>query len=95
MSTALEYLHYTPGEATTVVAVMKDRIFQSGAATQQEITQQFSPPPFPFVQEHIQVRPVLELTTCRRTCTGVSGMHGFGIVSALFHMSSNTQRVDN
>ena len=31
LTTALEYLEYVPGEASTTVAVLKDRIYRSGA----------------------------------------------------------------
>ena len=32
LTTAMEYLEYVPGEASTTVAELKDRIFRSGAA---------------------------------------------------------------
>ena len=52
LTTALEYLEYVPGEASTTVAVLKDRIFRSGAP----LPHGAHAPPFPFILE--DVRPV-------------------------------------
>ncbi|KXZ53102.1 hypothetical protein GPECTOR_8g92 [Gonium pectorale] len=50
MATALDYLEHVPGEASTTVAVLKDRIYRSGVA---ELPQGVHPPPFPFVREEV------------------------------------------
>ncbi|GFH08887.1 WD_REPEATS_REGION domain-containing protein, partial [Haematococcus lacustris] len=62
MATALDYLDYVPGEASTAVAVLKDRIYRSGTAASTGVVAQGNagsyrghPPPFPFIQE--EVRP--------------------------------------
>ncbi|EFJ51095.1 hypothetical protein VOLCADRAFT_120559 [Volvox carteri f. nagariensis] len=50
MATALDYLEHVPGEASTTVAVLKDRIYRSGVA---ELPHGVHPPPFPFVREEV------------------------------------------
>ncbi|KAG1669386.1 hypothetical protein FOA52_004037 [Chlamydomonas sp. UWO 241] len=54
LTTALDYLEMVPGEASTHVAVLKDRIFRSGAPLPQNV----HAPPFPFILE--DVRPSLD-----------------------------------
>lgn len=50
MAIALDYLEHVPGEASTAVAVLKDRIFRSAAA---DIPAGMIVPPFPFIQEEV------------------------------------------
>ncbi|KAG2498995.1 hypothetical protein HYH03_003181 [Edaphochlamys debaryana] len=50
MATALDYLEHVPGEASTTVAVLKDRIYRSGVA---ELPPGVHPPPFPFVRDEL------------------------------------------
>ncbi|PNH06272.1 Protein transport protein Sec31A [Tetrabaena socialis] len=50
MATALDYLEHVPGEASTTVAVLKDRIYRSGVA---ELPPGMHPPPFPFVRDEL------------------------------------------
>lgn len=49
MATALDYLDLVPGEASTTVAVLKDRIYRSGA----ELPATMHVPPFPFIKEDV------------------------------------------
>ncbi|MEW5306110.1 MAG: hypothetical protein WDW36_008602 [Sanguina aurantia] len=50
MAIALDYLEHVPGEASTAVAVLKDRIFRSAAV---DLPTNMFPPPFPFIQEEV------------------------------------------
>ena len=52
MRTALEYLSLVPGEATAETAVLRDRIYRSGAPGVAEAAPQ---PPFPFISEDVPV----------------------------------------
>ena len=52
MSTALEYLALVPGEASADTAVLRDRIFRSGAPG---VTDAAPAPPFPFISEEVPV----------------------------------------
>jgi hypothetical protein len=67
MSTALDYLDYVPGEASTAVAVLKDRIYRSGgAAAAGGVPAGMHAPPFPFILE--DVRPQVGFGACMRAC---------------------------
>lgn len=48
MDMALEYLDMVPGEASSVVAILKDRVYRSGASSLAA-----QPPPFPFIREEV------------------------------------------
>lgn len=50
MDTALDYLEFVPGEASTTVAVLKDRIYRSGAGN---LPNNMHAPPFPFIREEV------------------------------------------
>ncbi|GIL46865.1 hypothetical protein Vafri_3734 [Volvox africanus] len=65
MVTALDYLEHVPGEASTTVAVLKDRIYRSGVA---ELPPGVHPPPFPFVRE--EVVPLAQAAAQQATQTG-------------------------
>jgi len=71
MGIALRYLGMVPGEASTSVAVLKDRIYRSGA---QGIPADIAAPPFPFQLEDI--RPVQPSTPHGASTTGTSGGYG-------------------
>eukprot|EP00775_Hariotina_reticulata_P008692 gene8692-8873_t len=51
MGAALRYLEMVPGEASTSVAVLKDRIYRSGASS---VPSDIAAPPFPFQLEDIK-----------------------------------------
>eukprot|EP00798_Chlamydomonas_sp_ICE-L_P017883 gene17883-24274_t len=51
LTTALEYLEHVPGEASTTVAVLRDRIYRSGSQLPTAVTHA---PPFPFILEDVQ-----------------------------------------
>ena len=52
MKAALEYLDLVPGEPTTDVAELRERIYNSGAPGVSEAAAQ---PPFPFIAETVSV----------------------------------------
>ena len=52
MATALEYLALVPGEASAETAVLRDRIFRSGAPG---VAAAAPAPPFPFISEEAPV----------------------------------------
>ncbi len=52
MKAALEYLNLIPGEATADVAVLRDRIYRSGAPG---VSEAAAAPPFPFIAEEVPV----------------------------------------
>lgn len=52
MKAALEYLNLIPGEATADVAVLRDRIYRSGAPG---VSEAAAPPPFPYIAEDLPV----------------------------------------
>lgn len=52
MATALEYLALVPGEASADTAVLRDRIFRSGAPG---VAAAAPAPPFPFISEEVPV----------------------------------------
>lgn len=52
MKAAMEYLNLIPGEATADVAVLRDRIYRSGAPGVSDVT---AAPPFPFIAQDVPV----------------------------------------
>lgn len=48
MATAMEYLSLVPGDASADTAVLRDRIFRSGAPG---LSENLPQPPFPFISE--------------------------------------------
>lgn len=84
MSTALDYLEYVPGEASTTVAVLKDRIYRSGAAS---VPQGAHPPPFPFIREEVRPAARMDPPKVRRRVRVLEDVHlgvcvvGFAVVA--------------
>ncbi|GLC43098.1 hypothetical protein PLESTF_001202800 [Pleodorina starrii] len=78
MATALDYLEHVPGEASTTVAVLKDRIYRSGVA---ELPHGVHPPPFPFVREELV--PAVQSTPQQAAQAGNAyGAYGSGYGAA-------------
>ncbi|GFR43886.1 hypothetical protein Agub_g5015 [Astrephomene gubernaculifera] len=76
MATALDYLEHVPGEASTTVAVLKDRIYRSGVA---QLPAGVHPPPFPFVREELvpAAQPAAEkATTASYDATAAGSAYG-------------------
>lgn len=77
MSTALDYLEYVPGEASTTVAVLKDRIYRSGTAP---LPPGAHAPPFPFIREDVRPAPAPEAAkpTPKPATAGGASYGGYG-----------------
>lgn len=54
MATALHYLDMVPGEACTATAILKDRIFRSGAP---DVPATSAIPPFPYETYEVRSEP--------------------------------------
>lgn len=76
MRTALEYLSLVPGEATVETAVLRDRIYRSGAPGVAEAAPQVLPtaPKTPLLCMQ-KARPHPLSTASRSACLGTIGLH--------------------
>jgi hypothetical protein len=70
MKAALDYLNLVPGEATEETAVLRDRIYRSGAPGVSEGTPQ---PPFPFICEDVRVSAAAAAALQQQQATPVPG----------------------
>lgn len=74
MSTALEYLDLVPGEASSTVAILRDRIYRSGTSG---LPGHVNPPPFPFVME--EVHPAAEVAAAGSTAMNQTYTQQYGM----------------
>lgn len=79
LGAALRYLEMVPGEASTSVAVLKDRIYRSGTST---LPENVPAPPFPFQSEDI--RPSGQPSTPEPMASSMGySKHAYGSAAAV------------
>ncbi|KAF8071322.1 SEC31B [Scenedesmus sp. PABB004] len=77
LGAALRYLDMVPGEASTSVAVLRDRIFRSGAPS---LPADAAAPPFPFQAEDI--RPAVDQGAAAQAAAAQQQYAGYGAPAA-------------